>query len=77
MSDVDKSEWVWLEYPESGGRAHFPPASAGLWRAKGWIDCAPAPEPNVLKDPVPESEVVPINEPVTTSKTDKETKTRG
>lgn len=60
MSDVDKSAWVWLEHAESGGRALFPPAAAGLWRAKGWADCDPAPEPNRLKDPVPESEVVPI-----------------
>lgn len=77
MSDVDKTAWVWLEHPESQGRAQFAPASAGLWRAKGWVDCAPAPEPNRLKDPVPESEVVPIDAPVTADKTDKEKSRRG
>lgn len=65
MTDVDKSAWVWLEHPESGGKAQFPPQAAGLWRAKGWIDTEAPPEPNVLKDPIPESELVPINEPVT------------
>jgi hypothetical protein len=65
MSNVDNSGWVWLEFPGTGGRAQFAPAAAGLWRAKGWVDCDPAPEPNRLKDPTPESEVVPINEPVT------------
>jgi hypothetical protein len=54
--------------PETGGRAQFAPAAAGLWRAKGWVDSDPAPEPNRLKDPVAESEVVPINEPVTAKK---------
>jgi hypothetical protein len=60
----DKSAWVWLEHPESGGKQLFAPAAAGNWRGMGWRDTTPAAEPNVLKDPIPASELVPINEPI-------------
>jgi hypothetical protein len=60
----DKSDWVWLEHPETHGKALFAPSAAPLWRGMGWVDTDPLPEPNVLKDPIPASELVPINEPV-------------
>lgn len=60
----DKSDWVWLEHPETGGKALFAPAAAPLWRGMGWFDTSPAPEPNVLRDEIPASELVPVNEPV-------------
>jgi hypothetical protein len=61
----DKTNWVWLEHPETGGKQLFAPAAAPLWRGKGWFDTDPAPEPNVLRDEIPASELVPIDEPVT------------
>jgi hypothetical protein len=45
--------WVWLEFPESGGKAQFPPDSVALWKAKGWVETDPPAEPNLLKDPDP------------------------
>lgn len=64
MSEVDKSRWVWLQNPETGGVAQFPPASAGLWRARGWVDADPPSEPNPLKDVVAEAPDAPVDEPV-------------
>lgn len=61
----DKQDWVWLEHPGTGGKQLFAPAAAPNWRAMGWVDTTPALEPNVLKDPIPASELVPIREPVT------------
>lgn len=62
----DKSDWVWLEHSETHGKQLFAPAAAPLWRGMGWVDTTPAPEPNVLHDEIPASELVPINEPVET-----------
>ena len=59
-----KTDWVWLEHPVTHGKALFAPAAAPLWRGMGWVDTTPAPEPNVLKDPIPASELVPIDVPV-------------
>lgn len=42
---------VWLENPETGGKAAFPAEAVGVWRAHGWIDTDPAPEPDLLHDP--------------------------
>lgn len=63
--DDDKAGWVWLEHPGTGGKQQFAPAAAPNWRAMGWVDTTPAPEPNVLKDAIPASELIPIDEPVT------------
>lgn len=37
----------WLEYPETGGKAEFPEQAVEMWRARGWVDCDPPPEPNL------------------------------
>jgi hypothetical protein len=42
---------VWLEYPETGGKAQFSTEAADIWRARGWVDAEPAEEPNLLRDP--------------------------
>lgn len=60
----DKSDWVWLEHPVTGGKQLFAPAAAPLWRGMGWFDTTPQLEPNVLRDEIPASELVPVNEPV-------------
>ena len=38
---------VWLEYPETGGKAEFPVQAVEMWRARGWVDCETPPEPNL------------------------------
>lgn len=43
---------VWLELPETGGKAQFSSESAEIWRARGWVDTDPAPELDLTKDPV-------------------------
>lgn len=58
MAD-DRSDWVWLAFPGGGPAAQFPPASAPMWRVKGWVDSEPPPEPNPLKDPEPGLEPEP------------------
>jgi hypothetical protein len=47
---------VWLEYPETGGKQEFPQAAAEAWRLRGWVDCDPPPEPDLLHDPLPTDE---------------------
>ena len=55
---------VWLEYPDTGGKAQFPLDAADAWRARGWRDCEPDPEPDRTKDPsAPEPPAEPEPEP--------------
>lgn len=46
---------VWLEYPDTGGKQQFPEPAAEAWRARGWVNCDPPPEPDLLHDPADES----------------------
>lgn len=43
---------VWLENPETGGKAQFSIESLEYWHGHGWVDTDPAPEPDLTKDPV-------------------------
>jgi hypothetical protein len=47
---------VWLEYPETGGKAQFNEEAAHIWRQRGWVDTDPPPEPDLTKDPAPEDD---------------------
>jgi hypothetical protein len=38
---------MWLEYPDTGGKAEFPVQAVEMWRARGWVDCESPPEPNL------------------------------
>lgn len=43
--------FTWLEYPETGGRNAFPDASVEAWKARGWVESEPPPEPDLYHDP--------------------------
>jgi hypothetical protein len=43
--------FVWLEFPETGGKQRFSEESAEVWRARGWVDCDPPVEPDPTKEP--------------------------
>ncbi len=43
-------EFVWLEYPANGNKAQFPVQAAAVWRARGWVDTDPDPDPSIWRD---------------------------
>lgn len=49
------TERIWMQHPETGGRAELP--DIAYWRANGWepTDDGPPPEPDLLRDPPPEA----------------------
>lgn len=49
---MSADEFVWLEFPATGGRARFAPAAVAAWTARGWTPCEPPAEPDPTKDPV-------------------------
>jgi hypothetical protein len=55
---ADQSEFVWLEWPDTGYRHRFGARAAEAWQGKGWVPCDPPPEVEDprLRDPEPESE---------------------
>jgi hypothetical protein len=55
---ADQSEFVWLEWPDTGYRHQFGVGACEAWQAKGWVPCDPpdeTPDPR-LRDPEPEAE---------------------
>lgn len=46
--------FVWLEHPETGGKAQFADAAVDIWTARGWRECDPPDEPDLTKDPAPD-----------------------
>lgn len=54
---VDMNEHPWMEHDITGHRAQLP--DLPYWRAQGWnpVD-GPLPEPDLLRDPVPEADAV-------------------
>lgn len=56
---MSADEFVWLEYPAHGGRQRFAATAANLWRARGWVDSDPAPEPDLFHDPPIEADTAP------------------
>jgi hypothetical protein len=67
---ADDSDFVWLEWPETGHRHQFGVAAAEAWQGKGWVPCDPPPEePDPrLRDPEPPAEPEPEPEPEQTPK---------
>lgn len=63
------TDFVWLEFPATGGKQQFPTEAAPIWRIRGWQDCDPPPEPSLLKDPLlddPDPDETPVP-PVSTA----------
>lgn len=62
--------FVWLEFPDHGGKQQFPAAAVPIWKARGWRPCDPPPEPNLIKDPLlddpqpKQTPVPPVDVPV-------------
>lgn len=48
--------FVWLEYPDTGGKAEFNEEAAPMWQGRGWQPCDPPNEPDLTKDPVPDDQ---------------------
>jgi hypothetical protein len=42
--------WTWLQHPETHNKARFSAESAPFWRAQGWADCEPDPDPDLTQD---------------------------
>lgn len=47
--------FVWLEHPETGGKAQFAEVAVDVWKARGWRECDPPDEPDLTKDPKPQA----------------------
>lgn len=43
-------EFVWLRYPANGNKSEFPAGAADIWRARGWVDTDPDPDPSIWRD---------------------------
>jgi hypothetical protein len=52
---ADQSEFVWLEWPDTGYRHRFGTQASEAWQGKGWVPCDPPPdvEDPRLRDPEP------------------------
>ncbi len=43
-------DFVWLENPTTGGKNQFPRDAVAAWRARGWVDTDPEPDPSIWRD---------------------------
>lgn len=59
--------WTWLQHPETHNKARFSAESAPFWRAQGWVDCEPVPDPDLTQErgapPTPDAPAVEAKKP--------------
>lgn len=60
------SDFVWMEYPATGGKAQFPAPAVEAWKGIGWRECDPPTDSEPV--PAPEAEAAEPSESKTASR---------